>query len=850
MPIRFMQHFFDPESIAVIGASERSDSLGGTVLSNLLSADYPGTLLPVNPKGGDTIFGVTRHESVASLPDTPELAIVCTSPVRIPAIVDELGKKGVRAVLIVMGGLSTRAKRSLLGLKLDSGKTLKEATWEVAQSYDMRIMGPNCVGTVVPRNRLNASYAHCMVADGGIAYVAQSGVLALALMDWAKGRDIGLSHVTSVGDSLDVDIADVVDYLADDFRTRAILVHIENIESGPRFVSALRAAARNKLVIVMKSRRVPESQEHANRIAGGLVNPDVVYDAVLQRAGVLRLQRSGELFNALEMLTRMRRLQGERLAIVCNGVGPALLATDRLILTGGQLASLGEDTIKSLRECLPGVASAENPIDMSILATPDNFVRVLEILRAAKEVDGVLVIHVPSLVARPQETAEAIAPLAREMAKPVLTCWMGLETARTGRKALDAADVSTFDTPEQAVDAFMHMARYRHNQEQLDQNPQPLDDSNGPRLDSRTIWATVGAAKHDEREQLDGDESLEIVKAAGIAVSSDLDKTGIDGLRSLNLGMGILRDPVFGPLLYFGVEGESELALAERQVGLPPLNSNLARMLIDSTAAGSVLADYSSDPARDRDTLAGMLVRLSELAIEVAAIAELVLSPLIVDSSGVMVHGARARVGERQETAILPYPADLEEMVTLPRSGREIMLRPIRGEDAPAHVAFAQRLSAESIRLRFFGPRSALTQHELAQFTQIDYAREMAFIATAEDADGEAQTYGVVRAWTDPDNVSAEFAVLIDDSLRGEGLGHLLMQKMIDYTRQRGTLELRGTVLPGNRPMKKLASKLGFSSRYSSEEQAVVVALQLNEPTDDWQRQRLTPKSPQPSRKG
>ena len=796
MAIRFMGQFFDPGSIAVIGASERPNSLGATVVTNLLGAGFPGELYGVNPKGDESIFGVPRYKDVAALPDAPDLAIVCTSPIRIPGIVDELGKKGVRAVLIVMGGLSTKASINVLGFKLESGRTLKEATWKVAQEYEMRILGPNCIGTVVPGNKLNASYAHCMVTEGKVAYVGQSGVLALATMDWANGRDIGFSHLTSVGDSLDIDIADVIEYLAEDYDTRAVLVHMEEVDSGRRFVSALRAAARDKLVIVMKSR---------------CAESDPVYDAVFRRAGVLRVRRSAELFNALETLTRMRRLYGDRLAIVCNGIGAGLLAMDQLARMGGTLASLNDETADSLRDCLVPVASVDRLIDLSVLATPDNYVQVLEILRGAEEVDAILLIHVPTLAAPSLATAEAIAPVAGKVVKPVLTCWMGEETAQLGRETLDAADVTTYDTPEQAVEAFMHMARYRRNQALLDQSPRSVRASAEARVDLGAAWSVVGSARNDDRTALTADESARVMEAAGIEVAGVLDAPKVDGLRSMNLQMGITRDAIFGPLIYFG-GGHAD---GDRQVGLPPLNSNLAEMLIDATGVGTSLSSFGADAERDRDTLVSMLVRLSDLVIDVPVIAELDIRPLLIDRSGVSAHGATITIGDARETAILPYPDALVETVTLPKSGKEIVLRPIRAEDMLAHAAFGQRLSPESIRYRFFGPRSGFSQHQLAQFTQIDYAREMAFIASGKNDAGVEETYGVVRSWADPDNVSAEFAVIVDDTFRGEGLGTLLMQKMIDYTRRRGTLELMGTVLPDNRPMQRLAKRLGFTSRYS-----------------------------------
>ncbi|MDX1379542.1 MAG: CoA-binding protein, partial [Xanthomonadales bacterium] len=435
-PTRYLERFFNPQSIAVIGASERPLSLGGVVLKNLRDAGFPGTVLAVNPRGGDTVYGVPRHAGIEALPETPDLAIVCTSPARIPRIVDELGKRGVRAVMIVMGGLSAPAGPGdlrdrtaglayrLMGLRLDSGKTLKEATWEAAQPYDMRIMGPNCIGAVVPRHRLNASYAHTMVQDGNVAYIGQSGVLALALMDWARGRELGFSCLTTLGDSLDIDVADVIEYLADDRQTRSILLHLEVPGAGARLVSALRAAARSKIVIVMKSRRVPQSRLRPGPDAPALPDDDLVYDAVFRRAGVLRVERTDEFSNALESLARLRRLAGDRLAILSNGIGPGLVATDHLVRSGGRLAQLGEETRAALAACLPFPPAMDNPVDASAAASPEQLAQALDVLRQERNADAVLVIHVPTLIAPGPAAAEAIAPVARESLKPVLTCWM------------------------------------------------------------------------------------------------------------------------------------------------------------------------------------------------------------------------------------------------------------------------------------------------------------------------------------------------------------------------------------------------------------------------------------------
>ena len=938
MPTRYMQRFFDPRSIAVVGASEREDSLGRTVLQNLIDAGFPGTLMAVNRHGGKRILGLPRYSSIADLPEAPDLAVITTSPGATPEIVGELGEKGVHAVLIVMGGLSLPAPlvpgrlggamefaHSLLGIRLESGKTLKEAAWEAARPHDMRIMGPNCMGVIVPGKRLNASYAHTTVPAGNVAFVGQSAVLGLALVDWAQGRGLGLSHITTLEESLDIDIADVVEYLADDVHTRAILLHVQHLSSGHRFVSALRAAARGKLVIVMKSRRVTQPGEEPEAVPPGLRDGDLVYDAALRRAGVLRVERTDEIYNALETLIHMRKLRGDRLAVVCNGSGTAILATDHLIRSGGRLAELSPSTVEAIGEGIAPVYRSTNPVNLFAIARPERFVEALEILLADPGVDAALVIHVPVRVSPSLATAEAIIPAALAASKPVLTTWMGEGSAQTAREAFDDAGIPTFDTPEQAVDAFIHMNEYRRNQEQLAQLP----SSPGPedtQCDLTTAWALIGDAVNAGRRLLSDQESMRLIEAAGIPVAEsryadgvaelrsratglappyalkilneavcrpfadlgadfaanigmpgsserfvaldlgsvreleetagalteaararhpDLPVQGFKlqrmrrGLNSLQLSMGITRDRVFGPLLFFGAGGNTASALADRQVGLPPMNANLARILIDSTHAGRVIDAYSADADRDRGTLAGMLVRLSQLVVDVPAIVALEINPLIVNRDGILALDAKTALGAPAEFAIIPYPAELEETVTLARSGREILLRPIRGEDAPAHAAFVQRLSPEAIRFRFFQPRSSFTRLELAQATQIDYSREMAFIATAQDEKGNPETLGVVRAWTDPDNVSAEFAIIVDDDMRGEGLGRLLLEKMIEYARRRGTLVLRGTVLPDNRPMLKLAKKLGFASHFSEEDDAMVITLRLNEPTDDWQRSRL-----------
>lgn len=925
MSIRHLSHFFAPGSIAVLGASEKRNSLGGVVVRNLLSGGYAGTVHAVNPKGYADVHGVPCFKSVAALPEVPDLAVVCTGASTVPRQVSLLGKKGVKAALVLVGGLArVKAKgrfgstlmfaESLLGT--GEGKTLRDATAKAAARYGIRIMGPNCIGVMVPSHKLNASYSHLDIGPGKVAFVGQSGVLGLALIDWACGRGIGFSHLLTLGDSVDVDTADVIDYLAGDRGTKAILLHIERLLSVRKFISSVRAASRSKLVLAIKSARVPQTQDFAEAVAPGLGDGDIVYDAALRRAGVLRVERTDELFDALDTLTRAKPLRGERLAILCNGLGPNILAADRLIRSGGKLASLSAETSQALSGFLPSFWRGRNPIDLNADATPERYARAFQTVSADPGIDAILLIHVPTLLAPSDQTAAAVSPIADAAPQHVFTCWMGQESAQHGRKIFDTRAIPTFATPDQAIDAFMHLVNYHRNRELLHETPPSLVSDDSP--DPMPVWAIVGRARRERRAYLMPDETDAVLRAYGVpmadgffartvkallelsaglqppfalkiiheahcppfsyvrstgvpwrGVALDLSSTkelesaarnlqrhleaGVPGsrmlgfvlqrmrrgLHSLKLNLGVTRDEVFGPLIFFGIGGDAASHIGERGVALPPLNLALARHLVDSSHLAPLLNEHSIDPDNDRGTLCRVLVQLSRLVVDVPVIRGVEICPLLLNREGVVGVEASIDLGPRAELAIQPYPEELRESIELPRSRRSVELRPIRGEDEPAHQEFANHLSPESIRYRFFQYRTRMSHLEFARLTQIDYAREMAFIASARKHDGGSETLGVVRAHTDPDNVSGEVAVIVRDDLRGEGLGRILMKKMIDYCTKRGTLEMVGTVLPENLPMLRLAEHLGFTSRYDEDEESVLIRLALNEPMDDWQRERL-----------
>lgn len=906
---KYLKRFFKPKSIAVFGASERENSMGGVVLQNLLESGYQGKLMAVNKRAYDSVFGVPCYAGLSKLPEMPELAIICSPPESVADIVRKLGAHMVKAAMILTGGLSRSTEAR--------GNCLRDEIRDAAKPYGIRILGPDCMGLLVSGQNMNASYSHVNIKKGKVSYVGQSGLLGTAMIDWANGQEIGFSHFMTLGDGVDVDLPSIVDYLAQDPYTQAILLQIDHLIGSSRsFVSALRAASRNKLVLVLKSDFVFK-EEASLPLAAGIHDEDLVYDAALRRAGVVRVETSDQLFNALETLSRMKPMRGERLALVCNGMGPNALATDQLHKTGGELAELTEETIAALREVLPDHWNLKNPIDLHADATPARFAEATRILTKDKNVDAVLVTHAPTRLAPGLETADEIIKVVRNTPRNILTCWMGRSTAIESRNRFNAAGVTTFVTPEEAVDAFMHMVEFRRNQEVMKQTPAPFVEQNSQ--NHRHAKALIAAALDEGRKYLTHAEACDLLDQYDIPVSHTHYAADIDGVvalaqklggsvavkamhqenvypfnydqkshlrwkdlaldlysvneakhaatqlayrmherfpndelmgfcvqqmkrgfQSVQINMGITRDPTFGPLLVFGAGGYAVDVLADRQVMLPPLNLSLARELVMRSRVYAILKENSDQLERDMEQLCELLIKLSQMVVELPHLQGLEINPLLLNKRGVLAVDVAVSLGEPSVLAISPYPEHLTEQIVLKKSGRNAEVRAIRGEDEPNHLEFYNQLSPESIRLRYFYSRGIPTHQELANWTQIDYDREMAFIVTAPRLDGSGwETLGVVRAVTDPDNVRAEFSVVIRDDLQGEGLGVILMQKAIDYCKARGTLLLMGSTLTSNKGMQGLAQKLGFKNSYNMEEDVVEMEMMLNEPVEDWQIYRL-----------
>jgi len=876
MSIRHLDALLDPQAVAVVGASSRPGSVGATVWRNLREGGFRGRLLPVNPKYGE-LDGVPVHRDASALgPEAPDLAVVCTPPATVPGVIAALAGAGTKAAIVMTAGLDAAQRQAML---------------DAARPALLRVLGPNCLGLLAPHIGLNASFAHAGVAAGRVAFISQSGALVTAMIDWARGRGIGFSHCVSLGEHADVDFGDMLDWLASDARTRAVLLYVESVESPRKFMSAARAAARNKPVLVVKAGRSSEGQRAAASHTGALAGSDLVFDAAIRRAGMLRVDTLQDLFTAAETLAQSHAGAAdaealERLTLVTNGGGAGVLAADFAAAQGLALAPLSDRTRSALDALLPHNWSRGNPVDIIGDAPVQRYVDTLGALLADAAAGTVVFMHAPTAIVGSSEIARALVPLAKAAPRRLFGCWLGDPAVAEARQVFHDAGVPGYETPEEAVRACALLATYRRNQLQLMEAP-PLHDRDAPRPDLARVAAIVDAALADGREMLGEPESKALLAACGIPcaatrvvppdagaaaaaaaevgfpavlkilspqISHKSDVGGvalalddeaevrraaeamlarvhrlrpgaaIDGFtvqamvkrpQSHELIVGSHVDPLFGPVILFGHGGTAVEVVADRAVALPPLNTPLAEALVARTRVARLLDGYRDVPAADRRAVTGVLTALSQLLADEPRIAEVDINPLLAGADGVIALDARVRVsaaapGGAAHFAIRPYPADLEE--TIDWQGRQLTLRPIRPEDEAQHLAFLEKLEPVDIRMRVFYSRRSIERSELARLTQIDYEREMAFVATAPLPGGGQETLAVVRATVDPDNVDAEFGIVVRSDLKGGGLGATMMNKLIRYLRSRGTHRLVGTVLAENRRMLELAQELGFGA--------------------------------------
>jgi len=882
MTTRNLSALFSPASIALIGASNESGSVGAVLARNLLSGGFSGRIMPVNPHEAE-IHSVPSFRTLAELPAVPDLAVIATPPAIIPGLIAELGQRGCRAAVVITAGFDPALRAQMLS---------------AARPHLLRIVGPNCLGFLSPVRGINASFSHLAPDAGGIAFLTQSGAIATSMIDWAKGRGVGFSHILSLGDMSDIDFGDLLDFLAADPATASILLYAENVTQARKFMSAGRIAARAKPVIVVKAGRSAAGAKAATSHTGALAGTDAVYDAAFRRAGLLRVDTLRDLFDAAATLATGWRPRGDRLLIVTNGGGLGVLAADELEQRGGQLATLSDASISSLDKVLPRAWSRGNPVDILGDAHGDRYEAALDILSLEKTCDSILIMNCPTGVTDNQEAADAVLRArSRRPQLPWLACWMGEATANAARQRLSEGKLPNYETPDEAIRAFLHLVNHARNQNALLETPSASVEL--PQAQRRAARRVIEAVLSEGRSILTEPEAKQVLAAYGVPVvetataatpadageaashmrgpvalkilsrqithKSDVGgvRLGLEGKEAVvraademlsavrakapeavvdgftvqamvirphahELILGAVVDATFGPCLLFGAGGVATEIIADRVMGLPPLNSTLASDMIARTRVARLLAGYRDRRPAKREAIAAALVSLSDMVIDLPEITELDINPLLADADGVIALDARivvsqAKVESENRLAIRPYPAELANRIRI--HGKPVLVRPIRPDDAAALLELGRRTSATDMRLRFHGAVRVGLEEVATRLSQIDYDREMALVA--DEAGGSIA--GVCRIAFDPEFASAECAIIVRSDTQGRGLGHALLQQTLNYARSRGASRVWGDVLAGNNRMLDLARELGaVCSRLTEVPELVRVEFQLD----------------------
>ena len=841
MSIRNLDKMFRPRSIAVIGASARPKSVGAALMTNLMNGGFDGPIMPVNPKA-TALHGIMTYKDVASLPLMPDLAVIATPPDTIPGLVDELGRRGTRAAVILTAGFAEG--------EAAAGKARSAQMLAAARPYLMRIVGPNCLGIAVPGVGLNATFAPAALLPGNIAFLTQSGAMATTVLDWALPRGIGFSAIVSMGDMSDVDFGDLLDYFALDEATHAILIYAEGITQARKFMSAARRTARIKPIIVVKSGRAEEGARAASSHTGALAGADVVYDAAFRRAGMLRVNEVEELFDAAATLARMSPQRGNRLAIVTNGGGAGVLATDRLIEEGGKLATLSPDVIAKLNAVLPPTWSHANPIDLIGDADAGRYANSVSILIDDPGNDALLVAYCPTAIGSSAEAAKGlIGVLSKSNAakKNVFACWMGAATVAEGRAQLIDAQLPDFETPERAVRAFMYLVRYRQNQDLLLETPtagQPSQEIDLERarglirqaLDDRREWldpAEVAAflvcynipfartqAVPDAKSAADaarqmnapvalkirsrdvvhksdvGGVALNLTSPAEVAAAAArmnekilqaLPKARLEGFivqemihrpSAYELIAGVSTDPTFGPVILFGQGGTAVEIVRDKSLELPPLNRPLARAQIERTRIAALLKGYRDRPAADIDGVVGVLVQLSQIVADHGEVTEIDINPLLCDARGVIAVDCRIRVRASDVSA--------QSRLAI-RPYPERLETEIRTPEGQVYKVRPIKPEDEPA-LRRFAEEVDTQDLWHGFFAPLrDRTHETAARLSQIDYDREMtlvaweadRVAGLVRSLADADRDASECAVIIRRDLRQKGMAKQLLQALL-----------------------------------------------------------------------
>ncbi|HEY4691352.1 MAG TPA: bifunctional acetate--CoA ligase family protein/GNAT family N-acetyltransferase [Anaerolineae bacterium] len=900
-PTRYEQHalnaIFTPKNVAVIGATEKYGSVGRTVLWNLISSPFGGTIFPINPNRA-SVLGIKAYPSISAVPEPVDLAIFVTAAPTIPQLVGEAVDCSVRGAIVISAGFKE------IG---EGGAKLEQQLLAQARRGGMRIIGPNCLGVMNPHTGLNATFAANIARPGNVGFISQSGALCTAVLDWSLRENVGFSAFVSIGSMLDVNWGDLIYYLGDDPNTSSIVMYMETIGDARSFLSAAREVALTKPIIVIKPGRTEGAAKAAASHTGSLTGSDEVLEAAFRRCGVLRVNDIADLFAMSEVLAKQPRPKGPRLTILTNAGGPGVLATDALITNGGELAEISPDVMNAFDKILPPHWSHNNPIDVIGDASAERYVRALEIAANDPNADGLLVILTPQAMTDPTKTAEVLTPYANSTGKPILASWMGGQDVEIGETTLNRAGIPTFGYPDTAARVFTYMWKSAYNLRGIYETPTLPQDTLECSPDRALAEKIIKTVRESGRTILTEFESKQLLaaycvpvvptriattEAEAVKATEDIGypvvlklysetithKTDVGGvqlnlkdadavrrafrdiqasvarkagaqhfqgvtvqpmidLEGYELIIGSSIDPQFGPVLLFGSGGQLVEVYKDRALALPPLNTTLARRMVEQTIIYKALRGVRGRRSVDLAALEQLLVRFSQLVVEQRWIKEIDINPLLASPDGllaldarVVLHGPEVTGDQLPDLAIRPYPTQyVGEWIS--EKGERLIIRPIRPEDEPLMVKFHESLSDRTVYMRFLRPlqlSQRIAHERLSRICFIDYDREMALVAERTDVQtGERSIAGVARLSKLHGVNQGQFSIVVSDQFQGQGLGKELAHRLIQIGRDEKLSRIVASISHDNLQMQSVAEKLGFRLQPTDEGSLVTGIIEL-----------------------
>jgi acetyltransferase len=866
---------FQPESIAVIGASDDKQSVGYAVMKNLLEGGFKGTITPVNIKRRK-VFGRKAYYYLRDLPEIPDLAIITTPAYAVLQVVRECGEAGVVGLAILSAGFNELDEES---------KHRNERILQIAREYGMRVLGPNSLGFINPHAGLNASFSHRIAKPGNIAFISQSGALGIATLDWAVEQSVGFSYFVAVGNMSDIGFADLIDFLGADYRTTCILIYMESIRDPRRFMSAARAFARYKPIIVLKAGRSHEGLQLAFSHTGTLAGDDAAFSAAFNRSGIIRVSTISQLFNCAQSLAMQPSPTGKRLAILTNALGPSILATDYLVKHGGQLAQLSDKTFEKLNAALPVNWSHQNPVNVLGDAGGEIYADALTALVRDDHVDAVLVVLTYLSMSDPDEIAKAVTAVNKKSDKTILATWMGEAAVQNAREILEQGKVPNYRYPESAIDVFLKMYEYHRNLELLYETPSEEPVQFHPQKEKAA--EIISKALAEGRSQLleneakallhyydlpitdhqlvqSADAAVAFAKSIGYPVALKLAspdiyrKSDIGGVqlnlsnatavrkayktvktsveahapeaafsgvviekmmnKAFELFIGMRKDPVLGPILVFGRGGIAVEVYQDMQLGLPPLNMALAKRLIEHTRIYPLLQGYRGQKGVELDELAFLLCKFAYLVMDFPEIKELDINPLAIDEQGSVVLDAHVVLDE----SITSNPQrGASHLIIPPYPGR--YQKWITAKNGKKVLLRPIRPEDEPMELAMVNKlsRESLYFRFFGYVPKLDHQFMIRFtqidydremaIIALVEEEGQEEMIGVVRIVADPWGEAAEYAIIIADHWQGQSLGSQMTDYIIEIARDMRLKRIYASALATNKGMLRLFDRKGFT---------------------------------------